>query len=284
MAVFTDFFYTVEDGLILYARDYAGPGVDAPVVLCMHGLSRNSRDFEPIAPMLAITHRVVVVEQRGRGRSEYDDNSDHYVPQTYVADMFALLSQLDISRCATVGTSMGGLMAMAMSALAPNLFSHVVINDIGPDIAPEGLARIKQYVGMASAFDSWDDAIAHTKTVNGDAFPDYSDEQWRDFAGRICTERGGKVCLDYDTTISEPMKRDDGAAVPSELWSLFDSFASTPVLLVRGELSDILAPDCVTEMQRRIPSMRTLTVPRVGHAPVLNEPGVAEAICAFINR
>lgn len=284
MPNYDDVFYQVADGLTLYARDYAGPAPDAPVVLCMHGLTRNSRDFARIAPTLALTHRVIVVEQRGRGRSEYDDQVERYVPATYIGDMFELLGQLGIDQCATIGTSMGGLMAMAMNALNPALFTHIVLNDIGPIVAEEGLNRIKQYVGSASEFPNWDSAVNYTRTVNGSAFPDYTDSEWREFAEQICSERDGKVVLDYDTRLSQPMKADDSAAVPPDLWPLFDSMADKPVMLVRGMLTDLLDLDCVAEMQRRHPGMVRVDVAGVGHAPMLDESGVLDQIVAFINR
>ncbi len=284
MPNYNDVFYKVADGLTLYARDYAGPAPDAPVVLCMHGLTRNSRDFARIAPTLARTHRVIVVEQRGRGRSEYDDQVERYAPATYMGDMFELLGELGINQCATIGTSMGGLMAMGMNALNPALFTRIVLNDIGPIVAEEGLDRIKQYVGSASEFPDWDSAVTYARTVNGSAFPNYTDSQWREFAEQICSERDGKVVLDYDTRLSQPMKADDGAAVPPDLWPLFDSMANKPVMLVRGLLTDLLDLDCVAEMQRRHPGMVRVDVADVGHAPMLDEPGVLDQIVAFINE
>jgi pimeloyl-ACP methyl ester carboxylesterase len=281
---YDDVYYQVPDGLTLYARDYLGPSDDAPVVLCMHGLTRNSRDFEPLAPVLAQTHRVIVPEQRGRGNSEYDSDIQRYQPQTYVGDMMFLLDSLGITRCATVGTSMGGLMAMGMNALKPTLFSHVVLNDIGPVVAEAGLNRIKQYVGSASEFDNWEQAIDYTRRVNGAAFPNATEQDWRWFAQRICSERDGKVVLDYDVNLSKPMKVDDAAAVPLDLWPLFDAMVGTPVLLVRGGISDLLDTETVAEMQLHHPALEYLEVPEVGHAPILNEAGVSEAISEFINR
>lgn len=284
MANYEDVFYQVSDGLTLYARDYAGPTADAPALLCMHGLTRNSRDFARIAPAFAVTHRVIVVDQRGRGRSEYDDQVERYVPATYIGDMFELLQQLGISHCATIGTSMGGLMAMGMNAVNPTLFTHIVLNDIGPVVAEEGLNRIKHYVGSASEFPDWDAAVAYARTVNGGAFPKNTDTQWRQFAEQICSERHGKVVLDYDTRLSQPMKDNAQTAVPPDLWSLFDTMIDKPLMLVRGALTDLLDLDCVAEMQRRHPGMVRLDVADVGHAPMLDEPGVLEQLVAFINR
>ena len=174
-------------------------------------------------------------------------------------------------------------MAMGMNAIKPALFSHVVLNDIGPVVAQEGLDRIKQYVGSASEFPSWEAAVEYTRTVNSPAFPEHSDVQWRQFAEQICSERGGKVVLDYDTRLSQPMKSSDQAAIPLDLWPLFDSLTAKPLMLVRGDLTDLLDMDCVDEMQRRHPNMVRLNVPNVGHAPMLDEPGVLERIIRFIN-
>lgn len=283
MPDYNDLFYTVPDGLTLYARDYPGPSEGAPVVLCMHGLTRNSRDFAAIAPKLAATHRVLVVEQRGRGKSDYDAQSERYQLPNYVADMMVLLAQQGVERCATIGTSMGGLMAMAMAATAPDLFSHVVLNDIGPVVAQRGLDRIKAYVGSATEFPNWAAAVDYTRTINGAAFPTFSDDDWYDFARNIFIERHGEVMLDYDSAIAKPMQAAQEAAVPPDLWPLFDAFGSTPLMLVRGAITDLLDTDCVGEMQRRKPAMRYMEVPDVGHAPTLSERGVSEAIVEFIN-
>ena len=146
-ALYDDFFYQSEDGLTLYARDYPAPCSDAQCVLLMHGLSRNSRDFECLANRLSKRYRVLVAEQRGRGKSEWDTDPTRYAIPHYVSDMFALLEAARVSRVATVGTSMGGLMAMVMNSVMPGVFSHVVLNDIGPELCDEGLNRIKGYVG-----------------------------------------------------------------------------------------------------------------------------------------
>ncbi|EED36584.1 hydrolase, alpha/beta fold family [Luminiphilus syltensis NOR5-1B] len=284
MGDYSDLFYTVADGLTLYARDYAGPTSDAPVALLMHGLTRNSRDFAAIAPAIAKTHRVIVVEQRGRGRSDWDLQIERYQPATYVGDMFELLQQQGLSTVATVGTSMGGLIAMAMNATQPGVFSRVVLNDIGPVIAQRGLDRITRYVGMASEFDDWSGAVDYARTVNAEAFPHHTDADWSAFAERIATERDGKVVLDYDPGISEAMKASEAAAVPPDMWPLFDALTGVPLMLVRGAITDLLDESCVTEMQQRHPSMELVTVPDVGHAPMLDEPGVCEQLVDFLNR
>lgn len=283
MADYQDLYFTVADGLKLYARDYAGPSKDAPVALLMHGLTRNSRDFQAIAPLIAKTHRVLIPEQRGRGKSEYDPEITRYQPQNYIGDMLQLLAQQGLTHVAAIGTSMGGLMAMGMNAVQPGVFSHVVLNDIGPVVAERGLNRIKTYVGSASEFDDWQGAVDYTKQVNGEAFPNYQAADWLTFAQQICSERDGKVVLDYDGNISVAMKDTESGAVPPDLWPMFDLLKPVPLMLVRGAITDLLDEDCVAEMHQRHPGMAYLEVPDVGHAPMLSEAGVADAIGAFIN-
>lgn len=283
MPEYQDIFYEVPDGLRLYARDYAGPNPDAPVVLCMHGLTRNSADFGELAPLLAQTHRIIAVDQRGRGRSDYDPEVQRYNPQTYVADMKCLLDQLGISSVTAIGTSMGGLMAMIMSALYPGLLSRVVMNDIGPVVSQRGLDRINGYVGGSTDFQTWQDAVAYNQSINGVALPDLDDQQWLAFTRQLCREENGRPVLAYDPDISRPIRESQSAAVPPDLWPLFDSMAGLPLMVIRGQTSDILETDCVEEMRRRRPDLVYLEVAGVGHAPLLNEPGVAAQISAFIN-
>jgi pimeloyl-ACP methyl ester carboxylesterase len=198
--------------------------------------------------------------------------------------MFELLDQQSITQVAAVGTSMGGLMAMAMHAANPQLFTHVVINDIGPVLADEGLARIKSYVGTGSGFSSWNAAAEHLREINHVAFPDYNADDWLQFARRLCVEEGDEVVLNYDSGISEAMKASEEAAVPPDLWPLFEGLKSVRTLLIRGGISDLLDVPTTVEMQRRHPDMEFVEVPHVGHAPMLNESGVAERVAHFINN
>ncbi len=283
MADWADLYYDVADGLTLYARDYPGPDQQSPVALLMHGLTRNSADFEDLAPVLARTHRVLVVEQRGRGRSARDPDIHRYQLASYVSDMFELLSQQSLTQVAAVGTSMGGLMAMAMNAAQPGIFSHVVMNDIGPVLADEGLDRIKSYVGNGTRFPSWQAAADQVRAINEVAFPGYENEDWLKFARRTCVEQGNDIVLNYDLGISEAMKADEAAAVPPDLWPLFDALKPVRTMLIRGGISDLLDVPTTVEMQRRHPDMAFIEVPNVGHAPMLNESGVAERIADFIN-
>ena len=282
---YRDHFYASADGLRLYARDYPGPADSTRLpVLCMHGLTRNSADFAWLASHLAQSRRVISVDQRGRGRSDYDPVVANYTPVTYVGDMFRLLDELGLHRVLLIGTSMGGLMAMIMVNMQPQRFAAVVLNDIGPELDRTGLERIKRYVGKSREIRTWDDAVAQTREINAVAFPKYTDEEWLRFTRGLYREETGVPILAYDPAIAQPMLAADSNAVPPDLWPLFHGMASVPLLLIRGELTDLLAMDCVDRMQAAAPDMGVVQVPDRGHAPMLDEPVAVAAIDAFLAR
>ncbi|MEM6485852.1 MAG: alpha/beta hydrolase [Pseudomonadota bacterium] len=284
-AIFKDVFYNSDDGLKLYARDYPGPQDSGLLpILCMHGLTRNSADFSWIASHLARSRRVISVDQRGRGRSAYDPNPANYTPLTYVNDMFTLLDHLDLPRVVVIGTSMGGLMAMIMQSLRPGRMAAVVLNDIGPELDPCGLDRIKSYVGKSREIRTWDDAVAQTREINQVAFPSFSDEEWLTFTKGLYTETdAGIPVLAYDPKIAEPIADQEENAVPPDLWPMFEQMATLPMLLIRGELSDLLAADCVRKMLAVASGLKYTQVRERGHAPMLNEPEAVESIEHFLN-
>ena len=282
MKSFKDYFFQTTDGLRLFARDYPGPDANAPVLLCLHGLTRNSKDFASLAEALASDFRVVVPEQRGRGLSDYAEDVSRYSLLQYVEDTQGLIVELGLQRLSVVGTSMGGLMTFALNALSPGLIERAVINDIGPEIAQAGLDRIKSYVGVAGPFEDWEEATAYLSSITAEIFPDWTNAQWSDFAHRCYIEREGQIVIDYDPRIATPLATQSSDTEAETLWSLFEAMASVPSLLVRGELTDLLSPECVARMQKMHPSMEVLSVPNVGHAPMLNEPGVTEAIRRFL--
>lgn len=278
---YDDLFYPSADGrLTLYARHYAGEG---PPLVLMHGLTRNSADFEGLAHHLAGRFRLVVPDQRGRGRSQYDNDARNYSPATYCADMMGLIDHLGLDRPVLVGTSMGGVMAMVMGAMHPGRFRGVIINDIGPEVDPSGIARIATYVGMEVVVGSWPEAAAYCRTISGNAFPTYDDQDWLRSAKRMFTAvDGGKLRLAYDPAIAEAFKADDGAAPAPDLWPMWDALASSRVLILRGELSDILTAETMDRMHARHPGIHMVTVPAVGHAPMLDEPEALAAIDSFL--
>jgi pimeloyl-ACP methyl ester carboxylesterase len=280
---YEDLWYHSSDGLRLYARNYPGPA-DATLlpVLCMHGLTRSSADFAWIAAHLAKTRRVISVDQRGRGLSAYDPVPSNYTPVTYVQDMFTLLDELGLERVILIGTSMGGLMSMLMANMQPQRFPAIVINDIGPELHPVGLGRIKSYVGKGHAISTWDDAVAQTREINGVAFPNYTDEEWLRFTRGLYHDVDGRPRLAYDAALAQPMLDEQSGAVPPDLWPLFQNMASVPMLVIRGELSDILAAACVARMNELSPTLQVAEIPDRGHAPMLDEPTAVAAIERFL--
>ena len=282
MRRFSDFYYQVPDGLTLYARDYPGPDDRAGCVLLMHGLTRNSRDFDVLADRLSVHFRVLVPEQRGRGRSEWDSQPDRYGIPTYVNDMFELLEAVGEDHVAAVGTSMGGLMAMVMNAMRPGVFTHVVLNDIGPELSKEGLDRISGYVGQGGIISTWEEAVAYNRAINAVAFPSLSDQQWGEFTRQLFGERNGGPFLDYDPAISQAVRSDEGSALPPDLWSVYAQLESQPLMLIRGAISDLLDTDIKDRMIHSVPDLLYLEVADVGHAPMLIDDAVTEALENFL--
>ncbi|GAB3094011.1 alpha/beta hydrolase [Aestuariicella hydrocarbonica] len=286
MAVYSDVYYPVSDGLRLYARDYPlAEGVPEPgfTLLCLHGLSRNSADFEPLCEGLGDGYRIVVPDQRGRGLSDWDSDSNRYHLLTYVQDMWQLLDHLQIEKVLIVGTSMGGLMGMVMAGQRPDRIAGLAINDVGPEVDPAGLSRIMSYVGKGGEITCWDDAVEHTRALNTVCFPDYNRSQWLTMAQRLYRENdAGVPVVAYDPMISAPIASSVEHAVPADLWPVFRTLKDTPLLVLRGALSDLLSRQCFLRMQQEVPDCVAVEVPGVGHAPALDEKEALKAIQQFI--
>jgi pimeloyl-ACP methyl ester carboxylesterase len=278
-------FVRSRDGLSLYCRDYAASNVSAstPVVLCLPGLTRNCRDFEALATALSARHRVLTPDLRGRGRSDYDPDPRNYQPAKYADDVLVMLDRLGVTSVIVIGTSLGGLIAMLLAAMRPTVLAGIVLNDVGPEVAAAGLARIASYVGKLPPVLSWEDAAAQARTVNGVALPDFTDADWMRFAR--CAYRddaAGRPVLDMDLKIGDALRAPQGAA--PDLWPLFGMLKNIPTLLIRGEHSDILAMTTVERMRSIKPELQFLSVANRGHAPTLDEPPCRAAIQAFIEQ
>lgn len=285
---FTERRWTSADGLSLYARDYAGAAGPAKLpVIAIHGLTRNSADFEGIAPLIAATgRRVLAIDVRGRGRSDRAPDPMTYQPATYAHDVLALLQQAGIEKAVFMGTSMGGLITMALAAIRSKVIAGAIINDVGPEVAKEGLARIAAYSGQPVDTPTWADAAAYAKTINAVAFPHYKAKDWDAFARRIFTEgTEGAPILNYDPDIAVPIKAAGAKALVPNLWPMFGKLTKgRPVLLVRGATSDLLSEDIAAKMRKRAPRMDFVEVPNVGHAPMLDEPEARAAIFPFLGE
>jgi len=279
--------WTTSDGLSLYARDYpAAAGPARLPVICLHGLTRNGKDFKDVAPWIAAGgRRVLVPDVRGRGLSDRDPDPDNYRPKTYMKDVRALLDALGIARAIFIGTSMGGIITMILAALRPGCVAAAILNDIGPEIAPEGVARIKSYVGKQAEIRNWDDAVAYVRGIAGPAFPAFDERAWRRFAEQTFREDAhGVPKFDYDPGIYVPLEKGSASAPGFLAWLLFRRLARRPTLLLRGELSDLLSPATAQRMQVRARTLDYVEVPGVGHAPTLAEPEALAALEAFLGR
>jgi len=270
--------YQSADGLHLFYREY---GDGDRTVLCLPGLTRNSRDFVSLAMWLAPRYRVLCPDLRGRGYSDFDPDWKNYHPVTYVEDTWRLLDTLQVQRCAIIGTSLGGLMAMLMAGESPQRLAGVVLNDVGCEVAPEGLARIAGYVGKLPPVSNWDEAAAQAREVNAVAAPDLDDADWLAFAHRTYREdEQGVPRLDMDPNIGRALVEVGGTL--ADPWELFDSMQMA-VLEIRGALSDILTADILEKMQARKPDLQIVEVAGRGHAPLLDEPESLAAIDAFLD-
>jgi pimeloyl-ACP methyl ester carboxylesterase len=279
-ARFRDRHFLVTDGLRLHYRDYPGPP-GKPPLLCLPGLTRNVRDFADFAERYSPRFRVIALEFRGRGESEYDPIPARYNPLTYAGDVIQFLDELGIFDAIFVGTSLGGLVTMTVAALAPQRIAAAILNDVGPELNQVGLDRIVGYVGKGEHFNSWDAAATAIAAGQGAAFPSYRHKDWLAMARRNCREQGSEILFDYDMAIAEAFKT-AGPAPKIDLWPLFAALAQKPLLIVRGALSELLSASSAEKMRKAAPNAQFVEIPGVGHAPMLDEPEAVAAIDAFL--
>jgi pimeloyl-ACP methyl ester carboxylesterase len=277
---FEDRSFSVTDGLRLHYRDYPGDPAKPPL-LCLHGLTRNARDFAEFAERYSPRFRVLALEFRGRGESDYDPQPARYNPLTYARDVVELLDHLGVAQAIFVGTSLGGLVTMTIAATAPQRIAGAIINDVGPDVDPEGIGRILSYVGKDRRFKSWDEAADAIAVNNRQAFELYKHDDWVKMAKRGCREEDGEIRFDYDMAIAEPFKT-SGPTPNVDLWPIFQALAQKPLLVIRGARSDLLTAATASKMQSAAPDMTLALVQGVGHAPELNEPEAVAAIDRFL--
>ena len=282
---FTDRHWQSADGLTLHCREY-GTASDRPPVICLHGLTRNARDFEALAPHIAVQGwRVLVPSMRGRGDSDYAEVSDSYALPTYVADLLALLEQEGITQFVSIGTSMGGLMTMLLAQAQPERIAAAVLNDVGPVLETAGLDTIKTYVGQGRSFPTWMHAARALEEVHGTSFPAFDLHAWIAMAKRTMTlSSSGRIVFNYDMKLAEPILATPEAAAPVDLWPAFHALKGKPLLLLRGELSTLLSARSFADMQKVATGADSAVIPHVGHAPTLDEPEARAAIDALLAR
>jgi len=250
-------------------------------VLCLHGLTRNGRDFEELAPHLAERYRVIVPDVRGRGLSQRDPDPSHYKMPVYLRDLEILLDGLGADSVSVIGTSMGGLMAMTLGATRPARVSRIVLNDVGPELDPVGLERIRRHAGRSPVVATWPEAIAQLRQLFGTTWPHLPEARWEAIARRSYrVNHTGMLEPDADPMIGEVLRNSAGAA--RDFWPLWAALGQMPVLALRGELSDFLSAQTLTRMQREKPGLEAATIPQRGHTPLLDEPGCLDRIDRFL--
>jgi pimeloyl-ACP methyl ester carboxylesterase len=282
-----DIYFTSQDGLRLHARYYPAPYSRRRPVLCLPGLTRNSRDFHVLAGFLSDPRNprardVVAVDYRGRGRSQWDKQWRNYTLAMEMQDVLDLLTIGGLSDVAVVGTSRGGLIAMMIACLRPTAIGTVVLNDIGPVIERDGLVRMIAYVGRVPLPATWEEAGELSRGINARSFPGVPDADWPDIARQWFNDDHGRPTAAYDPMLSRALSLIDGPV--GELWPQFRALSRVPVMGIRGESSDLLAPATFDEMKRRNPAMQSLVVRGQGHAPLLRDRATLVAIDDFIAR
>lgn len=274
--------FSAQDGLSLYFRDYGEPTSRDLPILCLAGLTRNSKDFHHLALHLA-PRRLLCLDYRGRGRSAYDPDNRRYEPRTYVSDILQLLALTNTHRVVVLGTSLGGILAMILGAVQPSSLAGVVLNDIGPEIPTASRQRIASYVGNLGPFDGWESAVRSLETNYGHAYPDLSDAGWRSMAeATFVADAENRLRLDYDPQIAKTIDSaaDEGAP---RLWDFFRTLAHIPTLSIRGALSDVLSAATFAAMAAEKPDLVQIEIANRGHTPQLDEPQCVEAIDRFLN-
>jgi pimeloyl-ACP methyl ester carboxylesterase len=279
-------FVTAPDGLRLHVREWRPRTATATPVICLPGLTRTGADFEVLAGALAcdpiMPRRVLALDSRGRGKSQYDRYPASYNPATELADVLAVLTALEIGRAIFVGTSRGGILAMLLSAARPTAVAGCVLNDIGPVTELAGLARIKSYVGKLPRPASDQDAADVLRQLFAGQFTKLTADDWLAFARRTFKEEDGQLVPDYDVRLGLTLERIDLEQPLPTLWKEFDSLARVPMMLIRGSNSDVLSVATAAAMRARRASLELLTVADQGHAPLLADADTIGRIAAFV--
>jgi len=281
-----DIRFSARDGLRLYARHYPAPGSTRRPVLCLAGLSRNSRDFHHLASVLAApgdaARDVYTLDSRGRGLSEHDRDWRNYSLLVELNDALDFMTTKELNGATVIGTSRGGLLAMMMAVLRPNAIGAAILNDIGPVIEPDGLARMVAYIGRMPVPADWDEATRVVYEMSQRQFPILTMEDWAEQARAWFNDDDGLPALGYDPELAKALSVSDGP-IP-ELWPQFGALAHVPVLAIRGEHSDILSAETLEGMRTRHPRLDVFTVRGQGHAPLLKDGPTQSAIQAFLQR
>ena len=278
-------FISAPDGLRLHICEYGLPNESTPVV-CLPGLTRTTADFEQLARVLADinSRRVIAIDSRGRGQSEYDSDPQHYNLAVELADVIAVLTVLQIGSAVFVGSSRGGILTMLLAIANPGAIAGAVLHDIGPVIESTGLARIKSYVGKLPQPQSFAEGAEILRGLLEPQFPKLSPEQWLAAARRTWKTEGQNLVPTYDVRLANTIAEFDIDQPLPALWKEFDALGGVPVLVIRGANSDILSTETVSAMRARHTGLECVEVPDQGHVPLLEGADLLQRICAFVRK
>lgn len=277
-------FVTAQDGLRLHARLYGRPAASRLPLVCLPGLSRNSGDFDGLARTLAPERQVIALDYRGRGLSGWDANWQNYALPVELGDALSVLAELGVARAVFLGTSRGGLLTMLAGMARPELLAGAILNDIGPVIEGAGLARIRAYLGRLREPATMDEAVALLKSAGAERFPALTDDDWRGQAESIWSVTDGVFAPAFDPALAKTLENADFDAPLPTLWPQFDGLAGVPLMVIRGDHSDILSTETVAAMAERRPDMDIVTVAGQGHAPLLTDAATTGRIAEFVRR
>lgn len=277
---------SARDGHRLYVRDYGGQRSTRPPLLCLPGFTRDTRDFHDLALRLAGQRRVVCPDMLGRGRSERAADAKRYAPAALLEDTMDLMDALGLRRVVVLGASFGGFLAMGLGAARPRCLAGVILNDVGPEIERAEMARIAGYIAEHRPQPSWKIAAAHARETLGTGWSRQDDETWLKLARQSYSEGpDGTLVLDHDPLIGVPLQAImKGGSDAPDLWRLFRALGPVPTLVLRGALSRILTGPTLARMKAEKPDLASVTVPGIGHMPLLDEPEALEAIDGFLAR
>jgi len=282
---FDDVFVTAPDGLKLHVRSYGPRLAPSLPVVCLPGLARTAADFHDLAIALAsdadAPRRTLALDYRGRGESDYDKDPGNYTLATELADVLAVLTALDVAPAVFVGTSRGGILTMLLASARPTTIAGAVLNDIGPVIEPSGLVRIKSYVGKLPRPKSFEEGAEILRRLFGQQFTKLTDDEWLAYSHRSFKVDQRNLVPTYDARLAKTLDGIDFNRPLPPLWNEFDALGRVPVMVLRGENSDLLSEDTVAAMRARRPAMEAITVPDQGHAPILSGAELIGRIAAF---
>jgi pimeloyl-ACP methyl ester carboxylesterase len=285
----TSIFVSAPDGLRLHVRNYGRASRPVLPMVCLPGLARTAADFETLAGALsndaARPRRVIALDYRGRGQSEYDRDPANYAFHTEIADVIAVITALDCTPAIFVGTSRGGILSMMLAALRPTVIAGVVLNDIGPVIEPKGLMRIKGYIGRLPQPRSFEEGAEVLRRLFDAQFPKLGPEDWLTAARHTFKQdEDGRLVPTYDVRLAKTMEGIEFERPLPSLWKEFDALANVPLMVIRGENSDILTAATLEAMREHHAKMETVEVPDQGHAPLLAEADLITRIADFAGR